>query len=240
MLHQQLDVATSRQMQLGQCVCLYCGGIGHTTSLGCPFLDGHQLLYRAMPKAAADQLIGGTAYYNPLGETLTAYQHVSYGNVRVRSRFFSASTELDPAIFWSTRIVRNGYTVPSRGHNWDHIGIAMLLRSHVRVEYDVSNAYQCSIHGMNTEMMVPDANGRCQSDPRPWRLATTNSEVILSRIEPAALLAYHTVQELCLWGLDGPSRNERSVQYDRWCMYDLWGSRSRNGFIVSCPHWLPR
>eukprot|EP00959_Pyramimonas_sp_CCMP1952_P120776 2525166-Pyramimonas_sp.AAC.1 len=88
--------------------------------------------------------------------------------------------------------------------------------------------------------MAMEAGGRCYTDPRVWRLATSNSEVILSRIEPAALLAYRTVEELCLLGLDVPSRNQRNQQLDRWVLYDMWASRSRHGFIVSCPHWLPR
>ena len=238
----QLDRATATHLQ--QCYCFYCGVAGHTTSCrGCPQLVGRRLLYRAMPRADVDQLRRGNAYHKLQDDQaldLTAYQHVSFGNVQVRSRYFSASVELDPAIFWTTCIVRNGRTVPSRGHNWDQMGIALLDRAHVTVQYDVSNAYQCCIHKLNTERMAIAADGRCYTDPRVWRLATSNGEVILSQIEPASLLAYRTVEELCLWGLDAASRNQRKQQMDRWCLYDMWASRSRHGFIVSCPHWLPR
>eukprot|EP00959_Pyramimonas_sp_CCMP1952_P463967 9485813-Pyramimonas_sp.AAC.1 len=54
---QQLDQATAMHLQQGLCDCLYCGAAGHTTSLrGCPHLFGQRLLYRAMPRAQADQL----------------------------------------------------------------------------------------------------------------------------------------------------------------------------------------
>ena len=85
----QLDRATATHLQ--QCYCFYCGVAGHTTSCrGCPQLVGRRLLYRAMPRADVDQLRRGNAYHKLQDDQaldLTAYQHVSFGNVQVRSRY---------------------------------------------------------------------------------------------------------------------------------------------------------
>ena len=246
------DDATKLIAATGKCICFACGQKGHTTQFGfCPVLGNmcrNKLLWRAMPADEGRGYLRGDDKEKELAHDildLTAYQHVSFGNTHTKSLYFSASRKMDPAIFWSTRTLNERLqTCPSRGHNWDRVGIAILNTDYCYIKYDVSDAMRAAINGIN-KVMIYDQQRQWVSDQRVFGLATSNHEVILSKVEARACVAFYTVKELCLWGLwtrgEADDKVPMDVQLARWRSYEQWGCRSRQSVIPSdWLHWLPR
>ena len=202
-----------------------------------------KLLWRAMSADEGRGYMSGVSKQKQLADDvfdLSAYQHVSFGNTHTKSLYFSASLKMDPSIFWSTRTLNERLmTCPSRGHNWDRVGIALLNRDLCHVKYDVSDGMRAVMNGLNNVMIGPDENGQFRSDQRVFGLATSNHEVILRRVEASACISFYTVKELCLWGLWQWGEDDnvpKDLQLDRWCSYERWGSRSKQYVVPG--DWL--
>ena len=207
-----------------------------------------RLLWRAMPAEEGRGYNRGVSKQKRLAHDifdLTAYQHVSFGNTHTTSLYFSASRKMDPAIFWSTRTLNERkQTCPSYGRNWNSVGIALLDRDWCNIKHDVSDGMRAAINGLN-DVLIYDERGQWVSDQRVFGLATGNHEVILSRVDARAYVAFYTVKELCLWGLwewrEPDEKVPMDVQWARWCSYEQWGHKSKQPVIPSdWLHGLPR
>ena len=214
----------------------------------CPLVSEERrasLVFRCMPRADIDTLVAGHIFEKPLAADLTPYQHVSFGNVRVQSRYFSCSRKIDPAFYWSTCVVRDGVTRHSRGHNWRDVGIAVLDLRLCDVRADVSNSHAACAHGLSSVYQVDD-NGSVVTDQRAHRLATSNHEVILSRIYPNAVIQFRTVEEILRLG--PPQTDAEAMRglddedlLRRWTEYAAWAARGSKPITPpNCPLWLMR
>ena len=66
--------------------------------------------------------------------------HVRFGNVSTPSRWFSASHDIDPALFWSTRNVVDKRCTRNVGRNWDVQHIALIDLNRCDIYADISSA----------------------------------------------------------------------------------------------------
>ena len=148
-----------------------------------------------------------------------------FGNVSTPSRWFSASHDIDLALFWSTRIVVNKRCTQNGGRNWNVQHIALIDLNRCDIYADISSAPLAISHGLETR--------------RELGLAISNREVNLRAVPPCAVLVVRSVQEVICnpcdeFKIDHGSKNA----FERWVDYARWVERSKYPGVLR-PKWLP-
>ena len=207
-------------------ICFLCKNYGHT-SLHCHLKQsGARLGYRCISASNYDDYCAGRGWVKEMGDMLTPMQHVSFGNLKTPSRWFSASESIDPAFFWSTRVALDGKVSQTQGRNWDTAYIAVVDLNLCEIFADVSNGPLASAHGIN--------------DRRELDLAISNREVILRAVPHEAILSVRSVQDIiCNPNADRCLHDAGSAEAcARWTGYAQWAERGRYKSATR-PEWLP-
>ncbi len=214
--------------------CLACLGRGHT-SYGCPLLQGSTAAFRSMSPAhfRATQR-GATLMPVPNGQLLSIDDHVGGGNVRWASLNFSCSRESDPALYWSTRVAK---PCAHRGGEFCTQGVAP--REYVDRSVAVLRYSGCSVRA---DVSTPALAAAWRISPWWQSVACANSEVVLHRVHPAAVIAMHRLEDIVATGWR--SRDDLEADPDDhtwgpWAELSSYMGSHRGKSRPYRPEWLP-